>query len=77
MGQDLSNVALWLGSISIVLIVAAIFAGAWILFNKNNGLFSQVSTLSKDSLSSCDICNYNVKDTKGDRITTAESRARL
>ena len=68
MGQDLSNVALWLGSISIVLIVAAIFAGAWILFNKNNGLFSQVSTLSKDSLSSCDICNYNVKDTKGDRI---------
>ena len=42
--------------------------GSWILFNQRNGLFAQISDLSANSTTSCDICNYNVLDSKGDPI---------
>ena len=65
---DLATGAVVMGSLAIALIVIALLGGSWILFNQRNGLFAQISDLSANSTTSCDICNYNVLDSKGDPI---------
>ena len=65
---DLATGAVVMGSLAIGLIVLALLGGSWILFNQRNGLFAQISDLSANSTTSCDICNYNVLDSKGDPI---------
>ena len=65
---DLATGAVVMGSVAIALIVIALLGGSWILFNQRNGLFAQISDLSANSTTSCDICNYNVLDSKGDPI---------